>query len=602
MVKGVAQVIDALAGIAILAIFILGGFSLVEGQNWDNYQNSIAANDLGYSLQRSGLIKDFAKTSDFGDLKSVVDSATGDTLDVSLDEYNLPKKVEIGMHVHQDEIEKLEFSQVDYPDECQSTPTDSIIPGYDESNKPPVVSTEDNSGNLMDRTGIEVYLGQVDRVRSDFGSQLNYNALWIENESQCSFEGPFYPGENFYWGNKTDSNPGGIYQFYMTNTTSQGSNWKGTLEVHEAEYVENISRRLDENIAGSTTYTDLNTFRLTDDFSNKDLLIFRNKSKSIDNISSSQSTRQDLSSYLNKSGNILFQANLNKDLVQNDYNKVFKDLAGFKWFNQDYEKTSSANCNLVSDFNLESNCEYEISFSDNRAGYKTGSIFNDDLSGSRSRITLPINNSVHSKKGGPFNKMKAVYLENYHYKSYKDGVTGSFSSTSSSYPGDSLIDPTTCSDPHTGSMDLFPSETDSDRRVAIIPFGSSCNKYVVGIEDKESRLYADGDKVDINGVTFEIDIVDSQEIIFKSDRISNVGLAKFNYMDSKYPETGLTGYKSDPNNLTDSDYKALATVIYYLSLPQREFQRSNPEETTETIGSINSGGYRPYKIRLRWDW
>jgi hypothetical protein len=603
-VKGVAQVIDALAGIAILAIFVLGGFSVVDGQQWGDYQNSIAAEDLGYTLERSGLTEDYVNSSDFGDVKSIVETASGGTVEPSLEELNMPKRVEVGMHVHQDEIERINFSQVDYPDECMDNPTDSVISGYDETGKPPLVSTENNSNNLMNVTGVEVYLGQIERQDTRFASELNYNALWVERQSQCDFKGPYLIGENFYWGNRSDSKPGGIYQFYDSNSTSSGINWNGTLEVHEAEYVENITDELESEVAGFETYTDVNTFRISDDVSIFDVLVFRNRSRSIELIEDSSSVRDDLEAYLEEGGNIFLQANLNPTTF-NDYDRTLQDLAGYQWFDHEYDHDLVRRCDLNSDNGLETGCNYNITFSDSRAGLKMKPIFEKDLSGNNTHISLPVNNSVYSMNSGPLTGRKGVYLQNFYYEGFSSGIEAELSDVSSGYPGESLH--SDGCDVHSSQVELFPTKSgdNRDREFSIIEVedssGSCSEKYVVGVENKDSRLYSQRETVTINGVKFRVNIIDSSDLELRTNRIPNIGLFKFNYMDRDYPKIGLSGYYSYPENYTEDDYKILASAIYYLSLPHKSSNTASPQTVTETIGSIESD-YRPYRIEIGWDW
>jgi hypothetical protein len=603
MVKGIAQVIDALAGIAIIVIFVLGSMTVIDGQQWDNYQNTISAQDLGYTLERSGLIKNYVGSSDFGDIKSIVEAASEDTIEASLAEINMPKKTDIGLHIHKEEIERLNYSRPDFSDACLDNPGDEIIPESDE----PVVSTNLSSGNLMDRTGVQVYLGQLEREESRFGSDITYNALWVENESSCDFHGPYFLGDNFYWGDKGDSKPGGTYHFYKTNTTSTDIRRPGTLEVHEADYIRNISDQLEKDVAGFSTYTDFDTFKFSDNFDGLDVLIFRNASKSIKDIEDNPPIIEKLKDYLDNQGNILFQANLDGSAIQNKYSETLQNLAGLKWFDREFEGYPSASCDLNSQSKgFKSDCRYEVSFPENRPGLRIGSIFENDLSGSDSDISLPVNHSIYSDGNGPISANKPVYLKNYHYSGYRGQISkDNLDTVTSGYPGETLHGSTGSCKVHSGQLDFFPSQNDKDREIAIIPIvdssGTCGDRYIAGIEGKTSKLYSDGEKVILKGVEFEVNIIDSEQIIFESQRIPNISPIKFNRLNSSYPKIGLTGYKSRPENYTKADYKLLASSIYYLSLPHASKEISNSDETTETVGSIGSN-YRPYRIKIGWNW
>jgi hypothetical protein len=602
-VKGVAQAIDALAGIAILAIFLIGGFSIHEGEEWRDYQYTISAEDLGYSLERSGVIEDYVESSDYGDIQSVISTVSGRTIESSLVESSVPTKLDVGMHVHNDEVEKIQFAQMNWStEECMSGPKDHPIPGYSNNDDPVVVKTLNNSGNLVNRTGVELILDQIDREENRFGTELNYNALWVKKDGHCNFKGPFFSGENFYWGNRSNSKYGGVYQFYMTNTTSTGNNWRGKLEVHKAAYVENITDELEDKSIGFKNYADVNTFHLSDSLSKFDILIFRNKTKSVDTIEQNLTVRNRLNEYLAE-GNILFQANLDKNSI-NDYHKTLEELAGFRWYEKEFNDHTSAKCGLNADnIGLESGCKYNVSFPDSRAGLKMKSIFEEDLSGKKSNISLPVNNTVYSENNGPLSAKKPVYLENYNYKGDEEDITKNLDDAGYDYPGSNLIDSGDACNEHSGQVELFPSKNDNDTKFSIIGENSNgnCDDYFVGIEGKNDRLYTQGEKVNIRSRSFEINILDKEDLELKTYRIPNIGLIRFNYMNKAYPKVGLTGYQSNPSNYTKSDYKLLASVLYYLSLPHESEGPSSPERVTETTGSIGSN-FRPYRIRIGWDW
>lgn len=585
--KGAGYLLDSIAAILVLFVFVGAGFTIDTSTNWQSYTNEIEGNDLGLVLRETGDMEKMIKEGNSRGIKTTAEAVSTDGISVSGELTGVPPNIDAGIYTSPDKIQDANLTRVESGDRCYS----DIDELRDES-LAPIMRTVGGSGSQEStRDNVRLYFGNYDEGEV-FSSRLNYDALWVDNGSDCSFEDPEDPimiKDSFYWG-ETSGN-GERFEFREINVDSRI--WEGKLSVADEPRIQRFEQTAEQPLNGVSTHVDLDTFNYSDSTERFDLLIFQ-EMESIQRMDQTDSTQQ-IQEYLSENPG-LFLINPN----QNDFDSdEFLSEIGFEWKDLDYGNNPEANCGLLGPQTIQDSCEKQVRFQKlpkSQNAMKYGLDQKTDLSG----ITLNPAGSIRSKDSSE----GLVKLQNYFYSHLSQDVENySFTNTNSvdgnpessctsvtegelKFPRRNGIYETL--DAVSTQLGSTPSICSEDRRALNIDTDSD--------EDySDEETYLENDEIEMNGVSYRVTYSDqagcSEGECIRLENIDQDNIDLFSYADSS--NIALTGFR---DTYSADDRKLIMAAMYSLVgsdiIP-------GPEEGVETThqGEVND---RIYKLDMRW--
>jgi hypothetical protein len=579
---------DAIAAVLILLFFAVTSFNSSASTDWNQYQNSISANDLSYTLKQTGLAQDFVESGDTGSLKTAVDTVSIRSLDVAGEITGVPPNLDIGYYALPSKISSASVSRIESSDPCYSEVQNELSP----LSSTPILRTNDG-GVQAQNDGITIYIGDY-KDGQGVASQLNYDALWIDKGTQCDFEqihDPRKVDEMFEWGT------GNYYEFRSTEVNV--SSWEGDLQLAEANQMKRFQTTMEQDVNKVNNHVKLNSFTFADDLENLDLLIFpqRDSILRIQNQGYQNRVKQAA-----KEKPVLFLAQLDETTV----NDGIIETLGFEWEGLTYRSQTGANCPVNGD--TIDNCgPLEISFSDteNSNNLHQMALGQDtDLSS----VSLYPQGSLAVKNKGTISFEKTMYLENYGYNEIsEDRVNKGLSDTTvSGRPS------TSCNDVTEGTFS-FPNASGSLQGLNVVntQLGNSesyCNQNIRALyidrdgdgdydEDNEGP-FQDGNRITVRGLRYTVEIYSDAESGCDNNDCAgfilqeNSQVSVFNYNSEN--NVGRAGYES---TYTSTDRKMLAGFIYMMAGSTDIESDSQGDILTNLYGSTDQEAYR---MNLRW--
>ncbi|WEL23244.1 hypothetical protein [Candidatus Nanohalovita haloferacivicina] len=313
--KGAGYAIELMVSIFVLLAFAAGSFNIPENQDWSSYQEEIAAQDLSYSLKRTGHTTHFLKNSETGSLKTAIQTISARDMQVSGTVSNLPiLETVVGYHT---------LPKRRYPNqELQNTITDCSgdldeLESEVESGVPILQTDPGNSREGLH--DVTLYVGDTDpKVSGGFNGNTDYDTVWVDNGTECQFtsdQGPFYLEDFFLWGNTTEDTPDTYYDIKSINSNE--------IQLYKADQPVEMQKMLSNRVNGIKTQTSVDTLALNNaNLSNYDILVFREE-ESLDDI---QNSRTKIEDFMNR-GSVLLLMNLQ----ETDTNHPFVEDVGLEW-------------------------------------------------------------------------------------------------------------------------------------------------------------------------------------------------------------------------------------------------------------------------------
>jgi len=313
--KGAGYSIELMISLFVLLAFAASSFDIPGNQQWGQYQNDVAAQDISYTLKKTGHVTHFLKNTEIGSLQTATRSLSARDLEVSGTISNLPiLDTSVGYSVLPDNqymnqgLRGVTSCAGDL-DEIEQ----EVQPGV------PIRET-DPGGSRQSEHEVVLYVGDTDpRISEGFNGQTDYDTVWVDNKTECQFtseEGPFYLDEFFLWGNTTDENPDTYY-----DVKSIGSN---ELELFKADQPAAMKKTLSQRMNGIDTRTSVSTFDLGNaDLSNYDIAVLRRQQV----LNEIQSNRQKVEDFMER-GSVLMLMNLDESTTNN--NNFVQDI-GLEW-------------------------------------------------------------------------------------------------------------------------------------------------------------------------------------------------------------------------------------------------------------------------------
>lgn len=313
--KGAGYSIELIISIFVLLAFAAGSFDIPENQNWSSYQDNVAAQDISYTLKKTGHVTHFLKNTEIGSLQTAVHSLSARNLEVSGTISNLPiLDTSVGYSV-------LPNNQYRNQGLQGVTDCSGDLDELDEEIQSGVpIRQTDPVNSRQSEHEVTLYVGDTDpRVSGGFNGQTDYDTVWVDNKTKCQFtseEGPYYIDEFFLWGNTTDDNLDTYYDIKGIASSN--------LELFKADQPAAMKQTLSQRMNGIDTRTSVSTFDLDNaDLSNYEVTVFR-REQALNEI---QNNRQKVEDFM-EHGSVLMLMNLDESTTDN--NNFVQDI-GLEW-------------------------------------------------------------------------------------------------------------------------------------------------------------------------------------------------------------------------------------------------------------------------------
>lgn len=584
--KGQMHVLDAIAAVIVLLFFSIANFTGGGYSDWTEYENKIAAKDISYTIKQTGHLHNFMKRGETGNIKASISTLSERDLQVGGKIRGIPPNLDVGFHAHQDELTNITMERVTSGDRCHGE-----LQELQDRSTTPLLRTATGAGTMEDQHGdVRLYFGKYNSQRPG----LVYNAIWIDNGTECSFQNPSDPvfvGEIFEWGPGDD--------ILEARAIYEQENFQGNFEVAEAGQMRRFKETMKTPVGEVNNRAEFDTFKIQDDLNQYDILVFRGTT-SLEDIEGSRSQINGLVG--NKP--MLVLADLDQSYLENG---DFLYDQGFRWKDIEYNATAEANCPTSGKTEISSGCNLRLEFSDvSRSQDLKGNILGQrtDLSG----ISLYPGGSVTYDEKGPISYEKIMYLKNYKYSEIsEDRIDKSMSPTTASGR------PSTVCNNATQATFNFPTLNGGMDSMDVVntqlgQTTSYCDRnnraiYIDLDEDGEytgdrEGPYLDGEKIEINGITYRVNIFSDLAancgtdncVGFRADENANINVFNFN-------ENKLVGRGPYEESYSEADRKVLSSFMYSMV--------GSTELPTATRGQITTGVYGvlgedSYRINLRW--
>lgn len=580
------HVMDAIAAVLVLLLFAISGFDTTGGNDWGQFENQIAADDLSYTLKETGFIEDFVTSGSTGSLRTAVDGVSERSFDVSGEIGGVAPNLDIGFYRRPSQVTSASVTNVSSGDQCYS----EVQSDLDTRSATPVLRTQ-AGGMQASNDGVTLYIGDY-HLNEDLASQIDYDSVWVDRNDNCNFgplHDPYEPEEIFQWGS------GSSYEFRGLNVNVE--NWNGTLELAEAYQMSRFQETMSKEVNGIKNRVKIKSFTLEDSTEEFDFLIFPER-ETVERIED-RGQAETVNGLIDQKP-VLFLANLNQSLVED----TFLQEQGFRWEDLNYRSLNSC---TASDQEIDNCGDLEIGFSTTQSSQKTREMITGQDTDMESISLYPRGSIVLDDKGA-LSFDKTMYLENFAYSEISEDrvSTAMTEDTVTGRPS------THCDDATTGTFS-FPDSEGSLQNMDVVntQLGNSdsyCaqNNRALYIDRDGDEDYSDsnegpfqgGERIDIRGLTYIVRIGTGLD--------SGCGTGECaGFMLDENAKLNLFTYNSDRSvgrapyeeNYSPEDRKALAAFIYMMA--------GSTEISGTGDGGISTSIYssteqEPFQINLRW--
>lgn len=588
--KGVGYMIEGIVAAVTIFIFAFGQSPAETAQDWSTFQDQIAANDLSYTLKKTGDLNAILKRQHTGSLETAVSSMTEGELETSGTIDNLPlNDASIG------------FTSTNYSN-LQERHTDPIrdVQSGDRCSGD-LEEIEQQSGTSIKRTedpgdhdGVVLYFADTDpQVSGGFTDEVDYDTLYVDNETRCQFsasEGPIYIDEFFKWNTSTS----GEYEYYDLKNIDGGNN---QFTYYNATLPLNIKRRMNQPINGIRTTQGIDTFNLaTTDIETYDLIIIR-REEAIDYINSNPDEEQKVKDFM-RNKPVLVLANLSKPNTENG----FIADTGLEWINLTY--SSEPSNYQFSDSSVSRKVETYFEGSDGDTlsldlppGGKLSSSNSESLTQEDPLLYARDGDYIIDPWNATNNSMEQVDPDNIEGKPESACYTDEPSSnlTEGTF---SFSDNNSDSDVEYDVINAKMGKTEDDCG-AVRALSIDLDDDGVYTEDGEGPLFS-GERIILESKAYRVEATsnDSAEFIFSGNSNPEIINYRSSFEDFHGDQLARIGYRED---YSENSLKLISSTVYWLLGDTTEFGEGDPSSVSTTVlGSINQNVYMPYKVSLRW--
>ena len=565
--SGAGYSIEAILASLILFVFAMNAVQVPDFEGWSDFQREIAAKDISYTLKETGDLEQFLKNSDTGALRTTASSLSDVDASLSGTVEGLPiNEIQVGFHNTPETIHWEDTVPVQEDDPCAGD-----IEVIEDSSESEIRRTVNGTGTLEDKYGVRLYFADQDpSIPDGFDGETNYDSIYVDNGTQCIFrneDGPYYMEDIFYWGNKSDDNPSGFYEF------KDYDNEDDRVNLFEADRAVRFGQILDRPINGIETDTSIETFNFTvGRLSDIDVAVFSG-AESLDRIEENEEAFRE---YMGD-GSALFLMNLTEDDVERP---IVQDI-GFQWMDLpvgDEDDYSAAFSSFTESEHLETFY----------AGYGADS---DDIS------LAPGGKVVSGQGDTETSEDDLLFARNARYEVEQfNGTIETGESWTEINSGEACED-------REASFD-FHGESKEVRNIDLAESGPECGEIralKVEQDGEFSEPILENEVYVIDGRRYTPQIEDSEdaEFVFAgSDRVELINHRR----DFEDLEGQKIARAMEREEFSEDDRELLVSLIYWLRGDEVRFEggTGTTSLSTSVYGGIDEEVYMPYSVKLRW--
>ncbi len=565
--SGAGYSIEAILASLILFVFAMNAVQVPDFEGWSDFQREIAAKDISYTLKETGDLEQFLKNSDTGALRTTASSLSDVDASLSGTVEGLPiNEIQVGFHNTPETIHWEDTVPVQEDDPCAGD-----IGVIEDSSESEIRRTVNGTGTLEDKYGVRLYFADQDpSIPDGFDGETNYDSIYVDNGTQCIFrneDGPYYMEDIFYWGNKSDDNPSGFYEF------KDYDNEDDRVNLFEADRAVRFGQILDRPINGIETDTSIETFNFTvGRLSDIDVAVFSG-AESLDRIEENEEAFRE---YMGD-GSALFLMNLTEDDVERP---IVQDI-GFQWMDLpvgDEDDYSAAFSSFTESEQLETFY----------AGYGADS---DDIS------LAPGGKVVSGQGDTETSEDDLLFARNARYEVEQfNGTIETGESWTEINSGEACED-------REASFD-FHGESKEVRNIDLAESGPECGEIralKVEQDGEFSEPILENEVYVIDGRRYTPQIEDSEdaEFVFAgSDRVELINHRR----DFEDLEGQKIARAMEREEFSEDDRELLVSLIYWLRGDEVRFEggTGTTSLSTSVYGGIDEEVYMPYSVKLRW--
>lgn len=598
--KGIGYIIEALAALLVLFIFVIGNNPVEPATDWNDFQDQVMSQDITLVMEKSGDIDDFVRNGETGSTTTLAETLSDGRLSVSGSIENVPITTQVvGFHTLEDDRNNVTLSPVEEVADNQC---------YQDNDLEEIESEEGEihrSKNAVD--GSYLYVADTDPEISGGNDEIDYDSVWVDNRTRCQFsasEGPYYIGDFFYWGG----------EHYDFNQVYNGSSPK-QLELFLSSQIQELRPELRSRMNGIETGTVVDTVAVErENLQAYDILVFRER-QSLNDI---EENRERIEEFMSD-GSVLLMMELRRE-------DFYEDLGG----------TSAPEENFITGTGLRwVNLEYAAkpsdpaggNFNPNRQSGELETYFRG-MEGDASQLNLRPSGNVTSSNSQNLKSSAALLstgtgaydrtewnATNYEMNEVDpDSVEGE--------PKSECVGDTSSSALTQGEFDFHDYQSDSFVPYDVINIQLSddpdtCDEdYVRAVEidkdedgdydESDEGPFLDGEQVRVENKTFTVNFP-TQDALETGDTVEFVyngesDIESINYRTSFEEFEGerlaRMEYKS---NYGLEEKKMIAAVTHWLSEDNARFgDQRDAEISTEIVGGVKENTFIPYRVSLRW--
>ena len=566
--KGAGYSIEAILAALILFTFAMNAVNVPDNDSWTDFQREIAARDISFVLEKTGDLEQFLRNSDTGALRATATTLSDTDVSISGTVEDLPiNEMQIGFHTLPEKIHWNQTVEIQNDDYCHGD-----LEVLQDRSETEIRRTDNSSGSLEDKYDVRLYFADNDpSIPGGFNGETDYDTVYVDNGTRCIFrseEGPYYNDEIFYWGNRSDSNPGNFFDFKRYNDTEDNFN------VFRADKAVRFRQTLEKPLNGIETDTSVNTFNFsTEGLSNLDLVVF-SEASSLDRM---QDNEEAFKNFM-QDGSALFLMNLTESDLDHE---IMEDI-GFEWFDMPY--TSSPD-------------QYDETFSSYSESEEVETYF-QGLKGDTSDLSLTPGGKVISAQGTTATSREdLLFARNTGYDTSElDGEKQSIDSWTEINSGEACTD--------TRATFSFYNENHEVRNIDLARNGGACGEIrglMVEIDGEYRGPFLEDEVAVIDGRRYvpRIEGTDQARFVFAgSSKVELVNHREV-FEDMEGQSIARAAYEK---KYSEKDRELLSSVIYWLRGDTVQFQGGTGATSLSTTipGSIDENVYMPYKVKLRW--
>lgn len=597
--KGIGYIIEALAALMVLFIFVMGNAPSEPNTNWNSFQQELMSQDITLVMEKTGDADDFIRNGETGTLVTMAQTLSQDRLSVSGTIDNVPISTQvIGFHTVEADRDNVSLDTVqNLNDEC-----------YENDD---LEEIEPEEGDILrsenPRDDTYLYVADTDPDISGGDGEIDPDSLWVDNGTRCQFsaaEGPYYIDDFFYWGNGTGEDHYDINNIY--NDSRQ-------LELYLASQIVDLKPTLESRMNGIDTGVLVDTMAADrETLQNYDILVFRERD-SLD-VLNSEKTR--LQRYLSD-GSMLLMMDLEK---QDFYNNLGGDTepadnfitsTGLRWVNLSYRGKPSTPA--------------QGSFNENPSSEDLETYFLG-LEGDKTQLDLrpsgnvTSSNSISFKDSEPLLSTGTGSYDRTDWNATNYSMEQADPDVIQGYPETECVGSSKSDSLTNGTFEFADYEKDSFKEYSVINVHlgeeGSCDEDVRAVEvdldgdgeytDPEEGPYLGGEQLMVENKTFTVNFPnqqaledgDSVEFVYNGESAIESVNYRTSFTGFKGQRLARMGYKTD---YSTDEKKIIASTVHWLSDDNVRFGSQRASSiSTEAVGGVKENTFIPYKILIRW--